>query len=122
MSSRYKPKELLGMKKEERTDQIALFNLYSIKAEVDRVKQAIREGRLWEYTMKKARSHPKLFETIDVIVNNTKLLKNGTPKFKEKAIFLFGSEDQYRPEIMRYHDYVRKFRTKKRNCGDNKRS
>ena len=67
VSSKYKPKELLGMKKEERVDQIALFNLYSIKAEVDRVKQAIREGRLWEYTMKKARAHPKLFETIDAI-------------------------------------------------------
>jgi len=113
VSSRYKPKELLGMKKEERTNEIALFNLYSIKAEVDRVKQAIREGRLWEYTMKKARSHPKLFETIDVIINNTKFLHNGTPKFKEKAIFLFGPEDQYRPEIVRYHEYVRKFRTKK---------
>jgi len=113
VSSRYKPKELLGMKKEERTNEIALFNLYSIKAEVDRVKQAIREGRLWEYTMKKARSHPKLFETIDVIINNTKFLQNGTPKFKEKAIFLFGPEDQHRPEIVRYHEYVRKFRTKK---------
>jgi 7-cyano-7-deazaguanine tRNA-ribosyltransferase len=114
VSSRYKPKELLGMKKEERIDQIALFNLYSIKAEVDRVKQAIREGRLWEYTMKKARAHPKLFETIDVILNNTKFLQDGTPKFKEKAIFLFGPEDQYRPEIKRYHEYVRKFRTKKK--------
>ena len=98
VSSRYKPKELLAMKKEERTDQIALFNLYSIKAEVDRVKQAIREGRLWEYTMKKARAHPKLFETIDVILNNTKFLQDGTPKFKEKAIFLFG-QGWYRPEI-----------------------
>ena len=114
VSSRYKPKELLAMKKEERTDQIALFNLYSIKAEVDRVKQAIREGRLWEYTMKKARAHPKLFETIDVILNNTKFLQDGTPKFKEKAIFLFGPEDQYRPEIRRYHEYVKKFRTKKK--------
>jgi len=114
VSSRYKPKELLGMKKEERIDQIALFNLYSIKAEVDRVKQAIREGRLWEYTMKKARAHPKLFETIDVILNNTKFLQDGTPKFKEKAIFLFGPEDQFRPEIMRYHEYVKKFRTKKK--------
>jgi 7-cyano-7-deazaguanine tRNA-ribosyltransferase len=114
VSSRYKPKELLDMKKEERIDQIALFNLYSIKAEVDRVKQAIREGRLWEYTMKKARAHPKLFETIDVILNNTKFLQDGTPKFKEKAIFLFGPEDQYRPEINRYHDYVKKFRTKKK--------
>ena len=114
VSSKYKPKELLGMKKEDRTDQIALFNLYAIKAEVDRVKQAIHEGRLWEYTIKKARAHPKLFETIDVILNNTKFLQEGTPKFKEKAIFLFGPEDQYRPEIRRYHEYVKKFRTKKK--------
>ena len=114
VSSKYKPKELLGMKKEERTDQIALFNLYAIKAEVDRVKQAIREGRLWEYTIKKARAHPKLFETIDVMLNNTKFLQEGTPKFKEKAIFLFGPEDQYRPEVRRYHEYVKKFRTKKK--------
>jgi len=113
VSSRYKPKELRAMKKEERVDQIALFNLYAIKAEVDRVKQAIREGRLWEYTMKKARAHPKLFETIDAILDNTKFLQNGTPKFKEKAIFLFGSEDQYRPEAMRYREYVKRFRTKK---------
>ena len=113
VSSKYKPKELLGMKKEERIDQIALFNLYAIKAEVDRVKQAIREGRLWEYTIKKARAHPKLFETIDVMLNNTKFLQDGTPKFKEKAIFLFGPEDQYRPEVRRYHEYVKKFRTKK---------
>ncbi len=113
VSSKYKPKELLGMKKEERVDQIALFNLYAIKAEVDRVKQAIREGRLWEYTMKKARAHPKLFETIDAILDNTKFLQDGTPKFKEKAIFLYGPEDQYRPEAMRYREYVKKFRTKK---------
>ena len=113
VSSRYKPKELRAMKKEERVDQIALFNLYAIKAEVDRVKQAIREGRLWEYTMKKARAHPKLFETIDAILDNTKFLVDGTPKFKEKAIFLFGPEDQYRPEAMRYREYVKRFRTKK---------
>ena len=114
VSSKYKPKELLGMKKEERTDQIALFNLYAIKAEVDRVKQAIREGRLWEYTIKKARAHPKLFETIGAMINNTKFLQDGTPKFKEKAIFLFGPEDQYRPEVRRYQNYVKKFRTKKK--------
>jgi len=64
--------------------------------------------------MKKARPHPKLFETVDVILNNAKFLQDGTPKFKEKAIFLFGPEDQYRPEIKRFHEYVKKFRTKKK--------
>ena len=107
-------KELVELKKEERTDKIALFNLYSIKAEVNRVKQAIREGRLWEYTMKKARSHPKLFETIDIFTKNTNFFIDSTPRFKQKAIFLFSKEDQFRPEILAFHDYVRKFRTKKK--------
>ena len=70
----------------------------------------------------KSSFHPKLFETIDVILNNTKFLQDGTPKFKEKAIFLFSPEDQYRPEIRRYHEYVKKFRTKKENCSYYKRS
>ena len=72
------------------------------------------ELSLLRQRLKKARAHPKLFETIDVILNNTKFLQDGTPKFKEKAIFLFGPEDQYRPEIRRYHEYVKKFRTKKK--------
>ena len=114
VSAKYTPKELLELKKDERIDKIALFNLYSIKAEVNRVKQAIREGRLWEYTMKKARSHPKLFETIDIFTKNTNFFIDSTPRFKQKAIFLFSKEDQFRPEILAFHDYVRKFRTKKK--------
>ena len=114
VSSKYTPKELLGLKKEERIDKIALFNLYSIKAEVNRVKQAIREGRLWEYTIKKARSHPKLFETIDLLTKNSNFFIDSTPRFKQKAIFLFSKEDQFRPEILVFHEYVRKFRTKKK--------
>jgi len=102
------------MEKEERVNQIALFNLYSIKAEVNRVKQAIQEARLWEYTIKKARSHPKLFESIEAITNNSKNFINTTPKFKEKAVFLFSTVDQVRPEILSFHSYVRNFRTKKK--------
>jgi len=114
VSAKYTPKELLELKKQERIDKIALFNLYSIKAEVDRVKQAIHEGRLWEYTIKKARSHPKLFEAIDIITKNSSLFIDSTPKFKQKAIFLFSKEDQFRPEILAFHKYVKKFRTKKK--------
>ena len=114
ISVKYTPKELLELKKEERIDKIALFNLYSIKAEVNRVKQAIREGRLWEYTMKKARSHPKLFEAIDIFTKNADFFVDSTPRFKQKAIFLFSKEDQFRPEILTFHNYVRKFRTKKK--------
>ncbi len=112
--TKYTPKELQDLDSEQRITSLALHNLYSIKAEVDRVKQAIYEGRLWEYTIKKLRAHPKLFEAIDVFTNNSKYFAKTTPKFKERALFLYGVEDQFRPELTSYHDVVRSFRSDKR--------
>lgn len=111
--TKYTPKEMSALPQEERICQIALHNLYSIKAEVDRSKEAIHEGRLWEYIVKKVRAHPKLFESLDVFTDNADFLMGGTPKFKEKAVFLYSHEDQFRPEILAYHNAVRNFRTKK---------
>ena len=36
-----------------------------------------------------------------------------TPRFKENAVFLFSKEDQFRPEVVRFHNTVRKFKTRK---------
>jgi len=112
--SKFTPKELLSLKNEEKINKIALHNLISIKAEVDRVKEAIFGGRLWEYVIKKARSHPRLFEAIEIFTKNTDYFIKTTPKFKDSAIFLFSLEDQFRPEIISYHNVVRKFRSKKK--------
>lgn len=113
--SKFKPREILSLDKEERINKIALHNLYSIKAEVDRVKEAIAEGRLWEYVLKKARSHPKLFESLPTFVDNSSFFIERTPRFKENAVFLFTPEDQFRPEVARFHQMVRRFKTKKDN-------
>ncbi len=112
--SKFTPDELRQLESTEKINQLAIHNLYSIKLEVDKVKQAIQEGRMWEYVMKKARAHPKLFEMIEVMTNNIEFLKKGTPKFKEKALFLFSKEDQYRPEIQSFNEIVRKFKSKKK--------
>lgn len=113
--TKYTPRELSDLNSEQRTVNLALHNLYSIKAEVDRTKQAIYEGRLWEYTMKKLRAHPKLFEAVDVFTENSKFFAKTTPKFKERALFLYGVEDQFRPEIISYHNTARSFRTDKKS-------
>lgn len=113
--AKFKPKEILALPRDDKINKIALHNLYSIKAEVDRVKQAIHEGRLWEYVMKKARAHPKLFETVELLASNADFLAGGTPRFKESAIFLFSPEDQFRPEVARFHRTVRRFKTAKKN-------
>ena len=111
--AKYTPNELQQLKGPEKINEIAIHNLHAIKLEVDKVKQAIFEGRLWEYVLKKSRAHPKLFEIIEVLTNYSENFVVSTPKFKEKAIFLFDRNDQFRPEVKAYHDMVRKFKTKK---------
>ena len=112
--SKYTPDELRQLEITNKINELAIHNLHAIKLEVDKVKQAIHEGRLWEYVIKKARAHPKLFEMIEVMTENYEFLGLGTPKFKEKAIFLYSKEDQYRPEVQSFHKIVRKFKSKKK--------
>ena len=113
--SKFTPNELKQLKGQEKINEIAIHNLHAIKLEVDKVKQAIYEGRLWEYVLKKSRAHPKLFEMIDILTQNSDWLSVSTPRFKEKALFLYDKYDQYRPEVKLYHDIVRKFKSKKRS-------
>lgn len=102
--------DLHGMEKEERTAEIAKHNLHVLKAEVDAVKQAIIDGRLWEYVMQKARAHPKLMEAARLFAD-LDLLEAGTPLFKEKAIYFYEPIDQYRPEAKRYRRMASEFRS-----------
>lgn len=111
--SAHTPKEVSQMKPEERTNTLALHNLYAIKAEVDRVKQAVHEGRLWEYTVKKIRAHPKLFEALEVFTGNAEFFASTTPRFKERAMFLSTPEDQFRPELFSFHRMISGFKTDK---------
>ncbi len=87
--TKFSPKEILSLESEEKIGKIALHNLFAIKAEVDRVKESIHQGRLWEYVMKKMRAHPKLFEAVDIFTKNSNYFVNTTPKFKKRSIFLF---------------------------------
>ncbi|MEO2264254.1 MAG: tRNA guanosine(15) transglycosylase TgtA, partial [Nitrosopumilus sp.] len=112
--SKYTPDELRQLEETDKINELAIHNLHAIKLEVDKVKQAIYEGRLWEYVIKKARAHPKLFEMIEVMTENYEFLGLSTPKFKEKAIFLFDKYDQFRPEVQSFHNIVRKFKSKKK--------
>ena len=111
--SSQKLQELLTMQGNERIIEIAKHNLYVLKTEVDSVKQAIMYGRLWEYVVQKARAHPKLMEAIQLF-RDLEILEDGTPLFKERAIFFHDPMDQYRPEAKRYRKIVSEFKTKKK--------
>jgi 7-cyano-7-deazaguanine tRNA-ribosyltransferase len=105
--------ELRGMQGDERIIEVAKHNLHVLKAEVDSVKQAIMDGRLWEYVVQKARAHPKLMEAIHLF-KDIEMLEEGTPLFKERAIFFYGPVDQHRPEARRFRRAVEGFKTSKK--------
>ncbi|MEM0480717.1 MAG: tRNA guanosine(15) transglycosylase TgtA [Candidatus Aenigmatarchaeota archaeon] len=96
--SKYEPKELLEMNKKERTKLLALHNLYVLKKELNAAKQAIREGRFWEYLVQKSYSHPKLREAFEKIAEQ-KVFKGYLFKPKQKALFLFSSFDLKNPKV-----------------------
>ena len=112
--SKNTPAEIVSMEKFDKVENIALHNLYSIKAEVDRTKEAISDGRLWEHLMKKMRSHPKLYEARSTVATAQDVIAPSTPQFKQGAAFLYEPIDQYRPEVLSYHDTVRRFKTKRK--------
>ncbi|HEX9678616.1 tRNA guanosine(15) transglycosylase TgtA [Nitrososphaera sp.] len=111
----YTADELRALPKERRMLEVAKHNLHVLKAEVDATKQAIMDGRLWEYVMQKARAHPKLMEAVQLFASDEfGYLAEGTAAFKEKAIFFFDAIDQHRPEARRYRRLTSEFRSQKK--------
>lgn len=112
----YTAAELRALEKDRRMIEVARHNLHVLKAEVDATKQAIMDGRLWEYVMQKAHAHPKLLEAVQLFSGDEfSYLADGTPVFKEKAIFFFNAIDQHRPEARRYRRLASEFKSQKKS-------
>lgn len=100
---------LVGLPSEERVKFLALHNLYLLKSEINRVKEAVKEGRLWEYLVMKSRSHPALHKAVLHLFTRKEYLdrlEEDTPMFNDRAIFLFDQLDLNRPEVRRHRERV----------------
>jgi len=80
-------KELFFITHNQGPAMLATHNLYQLHKEITNVKQAIRDGRLWDYVGIKCRSHPKLWDTFRNLDKYVDFLEDGTPLFKPRAIF-----------------------------------
>ena len=93
------PTSLSKKTKEEREVFLAEHNLYACSAELKRIKQAIRDGRLWEHTEMRVHNHPTLLSALKKLRNNPELLEEFSPSVKTSGFFYFGSVGLVRPEI-----------------------
>ena len=93
---------------EEGMKLLARHNLYSTFEELRRVRQAIRDSRLWELVQIRCRSHPKLVGALSTgLKRHRRFLETVDPLDKKSAFFYSGPESRLRPEITRARRLVR---------------
>jgi 7-cyano-7-deazaguanine tRNA-ribosyltransferase len=100
------PNELMQKSKKEREVFLAEHNLYVCQAELRRIKQAIREGRLWEHTEMRVHNHPSLLSALKKLSNYSDLLETFNPITKSSGFFYFDSVGIVRPEITHYRKHL----------------
>jgi 7-cyano-7-deazaguanine tRNA-ribosyltransferase len=96
------PKQVAEKPLRERETFLAEHNLYVSIAELKRIKQAIRDGRLWEHLEMRVHTHPTLLTALKKLRNYEDFIEKQSPTVKRSGLFFFSSHDIVRPEIGRY--------------------
>jgi 7-cyano-7-deazaguanine tRNA-ribosyltransferase len=98
------PKEVMEKAPKDRETFLAEHNLYVCQAELKRIKQAIRDGRLWEHLEMRVHAHPALFTALKKLKNHGDFIEKHSPTVKRSGLFFFGSVGLARPEVVHYRN------------------
>jgi len=100
--SKTTPKDVLEMPQNKRQTFLAEHNLYTCLTELRRIKNAIKEGRLWEHLKIRANGHPALLQALKKLKKYEDFIERHSPTTKKAGIFFFDSLDLARPEVVRH--------------------
>lgn len=98
----YKPKEVLKFNEKLRTELLAKHNLYLSFSELRTVRQAIKEGNLWELVEQRIRNHPTLVKASKLIKSYIPLFEAHEKLYKSHGRLYSSPESGERPLIYRY--------------------
>jgi 7-cyano-7-deazaguanine tRNA-ribosyltransferase len=96
------PKYVSEMSPDERQRFLAEHNLYVCAAELRRIKQATKNGRLWEHLQMQAHSHPSLLHALKKLKKYKDFIEKHDVAVKNSGLFIFDSVDLIRPEVVRH--------------------
>jgi 7-cyano-7-deazaguanine tRNA-ribosyltransferase len=99
--ARTTPKHVRELSDKEREIFLAEHNLYVCNAEMKRIKQAIKDGRLWEHMEMRAHSHPALYTAIKRLAKYKHYIEKHSPSVKPSGLFFYNSLGLVRPEVVR---------------------
>ena len=100
------PQDLKQKPPKEQEVFLAEHNLYVCIAELRRIKQAIRDGRLWEHTEMRLHAHPALLSALKRVHNHADFLEKYSPTAKPSGFFYFNAVGLARPEILHYQKHL----------------
>ena len=100
----YTPKEMKSLGEDTQIEFLAKHNLYLSFSELRTIRQAIREGNLWELVEQRVRSHPNLVKAFNVARNNKTFIEISEKAYKKRGRLYASSESISRPLIKRYDE------------------
>jgi 7-cyano-7-deazaguanine tRNA-ribosyltransferase len=98
------PKTVMEKTTKERETFLAEHNLHVCLAELKRIKQAVRDGKLWEHLEMRAHAHPALLTALKNLKNYEAFIEKHSPTVKSSGLFFFDSHGLTRPEIVHYRN------------------
>jgi 7-cyano-7-deazaguanine tRNA-ribosyltransferase len=96
------PEKVRGMLLMDRERLLATHNLHACFAELQTIKQAILDGRLWELVEIRSRNHPALQAAFQKMLKYSDRFEIDTPVRKRKGPFILSEQSLYRPEVVRH--------------------
>ncbi|MFW6141658.1 MAG: tRNA guanosine(15) transglycosylase TgtA, partial [Candidatus Saliniplasma sp.] len=94
------------MDEDKRTKLIAEHNLRQMFVEIREIKQAIRDGSLWELVERRCRSHPQLYEVFEILKKQWRYLEGYEPRSRKSALMYTGVETLDRPAVKRVQGWI----------------
>ncbi len=99
--SNFTPKELNLFDKKLKTELIAKHNLHISYSELRTIREAIRDGALWELVETRARSHPNLIKALKLLLNESQYIEKYERRYNKRGLFFISSDTLNRPIIKR---------------------
>ncbi len=96
-------------KSDKKEELLARHNLYATFAEMRDVKQAIKEGSLWELVEQRCRAHPRLLDGLKRALYHSEWIEKFQPASRA-TFFYSGPESSLRPEVVRFNHRLGNFK------------
>lgn len=98
-------RELRGMPDDDRERALAAHNLHASFAELRRVREAIREGSLWDLVEQRSATHPSFRDALRVLESpeSKGWLEPHEPTSARRAFFHLTAHSPHRPLLHRLH-------------------